>query len=158
MAKPGEEAAMREEAVVAFGRLERRLDTCGRLIAASGSLGRMLIWGMLSTWLFWPGHVVQQVLTHFIVPLLIAAMVTFAGALVVARWTGRRLIALLASAIVTQTGLSAFTPNRKTDGEAPGPSPIDATRARQDVDPPGVPPAPGASPSHSGSQDGKVIE
>lgn len=139
MAKPGEEAAMREEAVVAFGRLERRLDTCRRLISLSGSLGRMLIWGMLTTWLFWSGHVVQQVLTHFILPLLIAAMVTFAGALVVARWTGRRLLALLARA--------AFTLNRKTDGEAPGPSPIDATRAREEVDPPGVPPAPGASPS-----------
>lgn len=35
----------------------------------------------------------------------------------------------------------------ETDGEAPEPSLIDATIAREDVDPPGVPPASGASPS-----------
>ena len=105
---PGEEVASVEAA--AFGRLERRLDSCRRFIAMSGSLGRMLVWAMVSTWLFWPDHVVQQVLTHLIVPLLIAAMVTFAGALVVARWTGRRLLVLLSTA--------SFTQNRKTDGEA----------------------------------------
>lgn len=38
-------------------------------------------------------------------------------------------------------------PSTETDGGASGPSPIDATRAREEVDPPGVPPAPDASPS-----------